>query len=284
MALQEVKSAKDYTKGHQVKCLLYGLTGAGKSTAILSHPGKKFVYVFDPAGVETYAGHDVDYIAFIPKIDIKRGKLGDKSGADTKMLRPDPKTYLYFEEDFEERARSGFFAEYDLIAFESITTLIPMMMWYILHQQGRGNQAPEIQDYYFRFDGMANIVRLAAAQAKTIVFSAHSESGKDESTGRYTTSLALPPALQQALPLMFSEVVHMFADMDQHGKALYSAQMKATKKAPLVRTSLANVNQIEDVTVDWSKPLTGQGFFNLYANREYLAPEVIKERDSVKMG
>jgi GTPase SAR1 family protein len=259
-----MNNAKDYLKGTRLKVLVYGLTGSGKSSALLSHPGKKFVYIFDPAGLETFAGHDVDYEMFVPEMQVMaKSKLGSKSKA-AELLRPDPKTYLRFEKDFEDKAGSGFFKAYDLIGFESLTTLLPMIMWYILDSQGRGNSAPEIADYYYRADGIANIVRLAASIASVVFFSAHSETSKDEVSGRIENNLFLPAALKANLPLLFSEVVHTTVEPDKEGNVLYLMQMKPDKRSPLVRTSLSNVKPFEDVTIDWDKPVAGQGFFSLY--------------------
>lgn len=277
-------NAKDYVKGSRLKVLAYGLTGAGKSSALLSHPGKKFVYIFDPAGLETFAGHDIDYEMFVPEMQtLKKSQLG-KNSKQAELLRPDPQTYLRFEQDFEQKAGNGFFKSYDLIGFESLTTLLPMIMWYILEQQGRGNSAPEIADYYYRADGIANIVRLATSQASVTFFSAHCDVAKDEVSGRIENNLYLPAALKANLPLLFSEVVHFLAEPDREGSVLYKAQMKPDKRSPLVRTSLSNVKPFEDVTIDWSKSVEGQGFFSLYNKGVFKTPEELKQDTTIKMG
>lgn len=277
-------NAKDYEKGTQTKTLAYGLTGAGKSAAFLTHPGRKFAYIFDPAGIETFAGHDVEYELFVPEmVGLKKSTLG-KGSKSAQILRPDPDTYLRFEKDFEEKAADKFFAGYDALAFESLTTLLPMTLWYILEQQGRGNSAPEIQDYYYRTDAISSIVRVAASQARTVFFSAHSQTEKDEVTGRIENMLFLPASLKTGLPLLFSEVVHMKAEPDRDGTIKYVAQMKPDKRSPMVRTSLADVQQFEDVTIDWSKSPEGQGFYGLYQKHNMKTPEELKKQNSIKMG
>jgi len=277
-------NAKDYQKGTQLKVLAYGPTGGGKSSAFLTHPGKKFVYIFDPAGLETYAGHDVEYEMFVPEIvGLTKSTLG-KGSKSAEILRPDPQTYLRFEKDFEQRIADKFFAGYDALGFESLTTFLPMSMWYILEQQGRGNSAPEIQDYYYRTDAISNIVRVAASQAKAVFFSAHCETEKDEVSGRIENMLSLPRSLKTGLPLLFSEVVQFKAEPDRDGNIKYTAQMKPDKRSPLIRTSLSGVQQFEDVTIDWSRPPEGQGFFGLYGKHKVKPAEELKKQNSIKMG
>ena len=277
-------NAKDFNPQEGRKFLVYGRTGAGKSTALLTLPGKKFVYVCDPAGMAALAGHDIDYELFIPDmVNIKKGKFGAKS-QPASMIRPDPKTYLRFEEDFEQRANDGFFDQYDVVAFESLTTLMDMMMWYILDMQGRGNSAPEIADYYYRSDGMKNIVRVAAASVRTVYCSAHVETKQDEVTKRIETSLFLPGALKAGLPLMFSEVLHLFADSTGGQSATHYAQFQPTRAIPTIRTSLRNMKLQEEITVDWSQPLEGQGLGALYSTGALKTPEQLREENAVNMG
>lgn len=277
-------NAKDY-QGQERKILAYGVTGAGKSTALLTHPGKKFVYIFDPAGVETFAGYDVDYEHFVPELmGMQKKKPSQKAAKSTEFLRPDPDTYVKFERDFEQRVADGFFNDYDLIGLESLTTLLPMMLWHILDAQGRGQAAPEIQDYYYRTDGTANLVRVLNAQRKTIFCSAHEATGQDEVTKRVETGLALPPSLQSMLPLLFSEVVRMHPAVDKDGTPRFYAQMLPDKRSPLIRCSLKGVKQHEDITVDWRKPPENQGFFGLYAQKPHKSKEEIRKDTSVKMG
>ena len=44
-----------------------GGTGSGKTLGLLTLPGKKFDYIFDPNALKTLRGHDVDYETFIPE-------------------------------------------------------------------------------------------------------------------------------------------------------------------------------------------------------------------------
>ena len=281
-------NAKDYQGQHR-NYLVYGRPGSGKSTALLTYPGPKFAYVFDPSGLETFAGHDVEYELFVPDVvQRKAGKLGKDSSA-AKLITPDSLTYERFEADFEDKVRSGFFKERGgIIAFESATTLLEMILWYILDKQGRGNSAPEIQDYYFRADGFAKLMRVALAQKCEVFCSAHITTQKDEVTKVIETGLALPAALQNRIPLLFSEVIPLFAETDEKaGVVHHYARFAPTKRLPEVRTSLKGMKPQEEITVDWDKPLEGKGFFGLYKgpNAKFKTADEIKdEKPTVKMG
>ena len=47
--------------------LLLGPTGSGKTSQILTLPGKTFCYLFDPSSLATLKGHDIEYELFLPK-------------------------------------------------------------------------------------------------------------------------------------------------------------------------------------------------------------------------
>jgi len=268
-------------KGEYKNYLVYGLTGCGKSSAFLSYPGPKFAYVFDPSGLETYAGHDVEYELFSPDIvEMKKGTLG-KDSRSASIIRPDPDTYEKFEQDFEQRVKDGYFRDRGgIIGFESATTLLELVLWYILDKQGRGNSAPEIADYYYRADGFAKLIRVALSQRCEVFCSAHIETSQDETTKAIDTGLALPKALRTRIPLLFSEVIPLFAETDEKkGSIHYYAQFAPSRRLKLVRSSLKGMKPQHDITMDWNKSLAGQGFFSLYKGREaqYKTAEEVRE-------
>lgn len=279
-------NAKDY-QGEFRNYLVYGMTGSGKSSAFLSYPGPKFAYVFDPSGLETFAGHDVEYELFVPDIvTTKQGTLG-KGSSSAKIIRPDPLTYEKFEADFEQRVGDGYFLKRGgIIGFESATTLLELLVWYILDKQGRGNSVPEIQDYWFRADGFAKLMRVALAQRCEVFCSAHIETAQDETTKVIETGLAFPQALKNRIPLLFSEIIPLKAEVNEKdGTVNYFAHFAPTKRIQQVRTSLKGMKPLVDITMDWKKPLEGQGFFGLYKgkNAQFKSPEELAEQNKIRM-
>lgn len=277
-----VLNTKDY-EGGKKRILCYGPTGSGKSTAFLTMPGKKFAYIFDPSGLEAFAGHDIDYMPFLPEMKLMPGKLG-KGSKKLKMLTPDPSTYQEFEEDIESRLNAGFFDQYDVLGFESFTTLMQAMMYYILDSQGRSFSAPEIADYYYRSDGMGRMVRTVNSLDITVFASAHSSDQKDEVTQRIEWTLAMSKSLKVNLPLLFSDIIPMSAETDKNNKTVWTAQFRPTKKTPICRTSIKEVRLFEDVTVDWDRPLEGQGLGGVLFSKPSKTEEEVAAESVIDMG
>ena len=61
------------------------------------------------------------------------------------------------------------------------------------------------------------------------------------------------------IPLMFSQIFATKADLDADGKKAYSIQTIPDRENPTVRTSIQGLQAYEDVTLDMTKALEGQG-------------------------
>lgn len=261
-------NARDY-KGDRKKLLIYGPTGSGKTEGILTFPGKKFVYVLDPAGLETLAGHDVEYELFTPKEHTKLKKntiitAGGKTKGIT-SFRPDPDLYAAFEDDLDKRLTDDFFSEYDLVAIDSITMLLEMVMAHIMNAQGKIGQPPELQDYFLRSDGLANLIKALVSKDLIVYITAHSEVLQDEVTRRIEEQIALPAKLKRLLPIQFSDVIFTYTETDSKGRPNWFGQFFPDRRHPNVRTSLKNVKQVENITVDHKKPIEGQGLYGVFS-------------------
>src|SRR5258706_6980184 len=103
----------------QHRILNLGDTGSGKTTQLLTFPGKKFAYLFDPNAVLSLRGYDVDYEEFLPdKLNLALHSLAkdktDKEGKVTKLMGDRPtvhesQLYADWENDFNKRLMEGFF-------------------------------------------------------------------------------------------------------------------------------------------------------------------------------
>jgi len=107
-------NAKDAADAAYERVIVAGQTGSGKTTQILTLPGKKFVYIFDPNALASLKGHDLDYEIFMPEFtEIDSTLKGFNKGAkdDKPVSEKEPTLYLRWVEDLNRRDDEGFFDE-----------------------------------------------------------------------------------------------------------------------------------------------------------------------------
>lgn len=256
-------NAKDYTAGSE-KILAVGTGGSGKTTGFLSLPGRKFIYIFDPSALETLRGHDVDYELFTPDIlDLNAVTL--KTGVRDEIVKPpEPRTYVEFEEHFEKMLRTDGFAQYDVIGFDSMTTFSECLMDRIMWLNGRFGKWPEQADWTATMNTTVNVLRtLVNVPKATIYVTAHVEFKQEGDGGKIQNVLSLIGRLRLRLPLLFSDIWLFTAASDAKSGTTWQIQTQPDRYNPFVRSTMRHLERIEDVTVDWNKPLKGQGLSRL---------------------
>src|SRR5690606_35656817 len=101
-------NAKDARQTAARKFLLLGDTGGGKTTQILTSPGRKFAYLFDPNAILSLQGHDLEYEEFLPdRLNLSVRSLSKDKGDKTTSFQNN--LYVEWEKDFNERIKGGFF-------------------------------------------------------------------------------------------------------------------------------------------------------------------------------
>lgn len=253
-------NAKDASPATAKRVLAVGPAGSGKTTQILTLPGRKFVYIFDPNALQSLQGYDVDYEQFTPDIgsfaitSLTRGK-GDKP---TKSATSD--AYLRWEEHFEQSLDGGFFQEYQWICFDSCTTLLDMIMDRVLTINQRPGQWPNQDDYGPQMNTFRNIMRAATSiPGVNFYLTGHIEPNKDEVTGRIFNTVLMTGKLRQKIPILFSDMLTFGAESDQKGNVRYTVRTTPDRMNPNVRCSVRDIDSIIDVTLDWQFDPVGQG-------------------------
>lgn len=259
--MPNAKSTSVPFKPHRILAL--GDAGGGKSTQIITLPRPSFAYFFDPNGLNSIQGHDVDYEEWLPEtLPLSVFSL-KKDGKKDPTKVPGSSVYQKWEQDFEAKAQSGFFEPYQSICIDSCTTLLDCIMDRILVINGRAGQFPQQDDYGPQMVTFMNIMRTLTALNKTIYVTGHLRTDKDEVLGRIIRLPLVTGQLREKLPLLFSDVLVFSAETDATSrKATWQIQTTPDKMTPRVRTSIKGLEPIESVTLDWSekeKPMLSQG-------------------------
>lgn len=256
-------NAKEARSITQHRILLLGDTGSGKTTQILTLPGRKFVYLFDANALLSLQGHDVDYEEFLPdRLNLSVKSLSkDKGGDKTTNLKND--MYVEWEKDFDYRIKEGFFDSYDVIGFDSCTTFLDLIMDRVLTINGRPGSWPQQDDYGPQMISFINVCRTLVSLGKTIVMTGHLETKKDELVQRIFRQPMMTGRLRTKIPLLFSDVFICEAENDGRGNVSHKIQTVPDRITTSVRTSFKGLNPYEDVTIDWNKEIEGQGIGGL---------------------
>jgi len=239
--------------------------GSGKTTQFLTLPGKKFMYVFDPNALQTLRGHDVDYKEFCPDItDLNLSVQTLKAGrGDTNKRRPEPKTYIDWEEDFEQRLEDGFFDDYSWIGFDSFTNFLEIIMDRTQYLSNRLGKQPEQADWAAQMITCQNVWRVITSLKLGVFATAHLDLRQNETSKKVYNHLMITGRLRVRLPQLFNNVWACHADIDAKGKPQFEVQTYPDKEFPTIRSQF-KTQVYEDVTIpDFKGDLTKYGLGRL---------------------
>ena len=265
-------NAKDARGNTAHRILLLGDTGGGKTTQFLTIPGRKFAYLFDANALLSLQGYDVEYEEFLPDRlnlsvkSLKKDAGGGQKGDKTTNFKND--LYVEWEKDFQDRITKGFFDDYDVIGFDSATTLLDLIMDRVLTINERSGQWPQQDDYGPQMMIFTNICRTLVSLGKTVVMTGHLEMKKDELVGRIFRQPMMTGRLRTKIPLLFSDIFICEAESDGRSDIKYRIQTTPDRITTTVRTSFKGLKPVEDVTIDFKKPLEGQGIGRLIVNEK----------------
>jgi len=256
------------------KILVYGKAGSGKTSLFRTLPGRKFLYMFDPAGLNSLSSNDdITFEEFLVdtvpmSVNTLKGTKDSSSPSYSAM-----ETYSRWENDFQNRLDKNFFNDptveidgvkggFDVIGFDSLTTLTDIVMDRILQLNQRAGKNPELGDYGILTKTLARIVRNAAATNCIIFLTAHEVVQQDKLLRSVSNEIMVPGQLKVKLPLLFSEIYHCTAELDAKGQPLYKIATIAEELYPLARCSNvvrdSGLGLIQEVTIK-SKDATQYG-------------------------
>lgn len=252
--MPNARDAKE-TTAHRI--LILGDTGSGKTTQLLTLPGKKFAYLFDSNALLSLRGYDIDYEEFLPdRLNLNINSLSASKGGD-KVTSHKNDMFMEWQKDFEEKINGGFFDAYDVIAMDSATTLLDLAMDRILTINGRPGQWPQQDDYGPQMVVFTNICRTLTSLGKTVYMTGHLEVRQAEGSAKMLRQPMMTGRLRTKIPLLFSDIFVAEAQNDGKGNVSHVLQTVPDKITTTVRTSIKGLEPYEDVSLDFSKDLEG---------------------------
>lgn len=250
-------NAKENPNVGYERIILAGNTGTGKTTQILTLPGKKFVYIFDPNCLRSIRGHDVDYEEFLPEsTELDSTLKGFNKGArdDKPASEREPTLYLRWVEDLNKREQDGKFKEYDWIIFDSLTFLAQSLMDRQLYINNRYGKVEDLGDYRVVGSKLSDVFRTITSLPVNIYATGHLTSYQDEKTKKTEVQLQLPGKARVMLPLVCTNIWLAMAPMGEEGK--FQVQTRPDQRGlQTIRSTISGLKFQEDVTIaDFTSP------------------------------
>jgi len=209
-------------KEQRMSLLIWGPSGAGKTTLACTAPGKKLLISFDPDGAASVAGRDDVFVA-------------DLSTSPTTIVEQ-------FKADTNPLGIASVMDEYDTFIVDSLTNAqLLSVLDSVKKLRGATIEKPSKETYQYRnaliTSLVMNVLRVTAKHGKHVIFIAHEAQPlrNDEGVVQSIT-ISLGGQLQTDAPVQFSEVWNL----NDSGKArrigIRPVRMRAPCKTRMFKT------------------------------------------------
>ncbi len=246
-------NAKDAKGIKNTNIYVIGPVGAGKTTQFLTLPGKKFIYLFDPSGLEAIQGHDVTYEEFLPaKLNFTISPRPKGGGTiEDKQLgveRLKAQAYAQWEKHFKKSLDDGYFDQFDVIGLDSTTTLVDMMLTDVAGREGRLNYPPELNDHNIAKEQLKKIF-IVFCSLKALFYSVgHTIYRQNEQSKKLLNDILIPGDLKTRGPILFGSVLLADYKMSGENKSFSMQSIKDSHNENL-KTNIPMLKPFHDVTI-----------------------------------
>jgi hypothetical protein len=263
--------ASEINQLKKLRLLVYGVTGSGKTTLFRSLPGKKFLFVFDPAGLcSIQPEDDIEFETFIPSnlnMSVNTIKGYDDNNAS---YGRGSDTYNTFEKYCEEKTEENYFDSFDWIGLDSWTTLQDLILDKVACLYGREGKNPDLADYGILADSLRRVIRNFTGIGCNLFCSSHEKATQDKLLRTVNMGIMVPGQMQTKLPLLFSDIYHLRALRDGD-KVRYFMDTAPDDMYPLARCSM-NLEPTEEITLPVKvKDITEYGLGKILRERGFYA-------------
>jgi len=241
------------------KVFLAGSSGAGKTMALTTLPGKKLLVDFD---------NRADTVAGLPGIDIypchepepKSPKAWDKAERLRKVIISE--------------VRQGIFP-YDSVLFDGLTMLGRMSLnWALTLDSKRGlGGSPAQQHYGPQMDNLAKYVLSTITLPIHVAWTGHIELIEEKETGRHRNLPKITGKLRTEVANWFNETYFCYRQPDDKGKLKYYWQTGGSGKNEFFKSSLNQLGKFweDPILIDFEQEEVG--FQDLFQRRFGLKTE-----------
>jgi hypothetical protein len=229
------------TQLKRMACVIWGPSGAGKTTLAATAPRPILWVNFDPDGTSSLMDQEDILIA-----DFSMEKPSkvvtfkhDNAGGIKNVLDEHP--------------------EIQTVVFDSITSFNEMALKHAVDEvRGASMELPTLQGYgrrnSYTMQGIMSVIRTTGALNKHCIFIAHEDApSKDEMTGALTVSILVGGKMQSEIPIKLSEVWHLEDDGKSRKITVRANRMKKPMKSRMFE-------QGKDSSFTWNfNPETWEG-------------------------
>jgi len=221
--------------------IIWGPSGAGKTTLAATAPRPILWVNFDPDGTSSLMDQSDIYIADFSMESPNKVETfkHENAGGVKQALEDNP--------------------EIQTVVFDSITSFNEMALKHGITQvRGASMEMPTLQGYgrrnSYTMQGIMSVIRATGACNKHVIFIAHEDMPKqDEMTGAIMVSILVGGKMQAEIPIKLSEVWHLEDTGKEHKISIRSSRLRKPMKSRMFRTD-------GDSSFSWSfKPESWEG-------------------------